>query len=265
MKRFLNKVVWITGASSGIGEATVYEFAKEGAKLVISARREEELQRVKKNTGLPDTDVLVLPIDVEKQAEFPAKVQEVVKHFGTIDVLFNNAGISQRSSVIESEMEVYHKIMDINFFGVVALTKAVLPVMLKQKSGNIAVTSSVSGKLGTPMRSGYCATKHALHGFFDSLRAEVWKENINVTILCPGYIHTNISINAISGDGGKHGKMDQNQAQGISPEDCAKSIVNAIAQNKQEVYIGRKEVLGVYLKRFFPALLSKIMRNQMPK
>ncbi len=265
MKRFLNKVVWITGASSGIGEATVYAFAKEGAKLVLSARREEELQRVKKNTGLPDSDVLVLPIDVEKQKEFPSKVQEVVKHFGTIDVLFNNAGISQRSSVLESDMEVYHKIMDINFFGVVSLTKAVLPIMLQQKSGNIAVTSSVSGKVGTPMRSGYCATKHALHGFFDSLRAEVWKENVNITIVCPGYINTNISINAISGDGGKHGKMDQNQATGISPEDCAESIVNAIASNKQEVYIGRKEVLAIYLKRFFPGLLSKIMRNQMPK
>src|SRR6218665_1729545 len=245
MKRFLNKVVWITGASSGIGEATVYEFAKEGAKLVISARREEELQRVKKNTGLPDTDVLVLPIDVEKQEEFPAKVKEVVAHFGTIDVLFNNAGISQRSSVLDSDMEVYHKIMDINFFGVVALTKAVLPIMLKQKSGSIAITSSVSGKIGTPMRSGYCATKHALHGFFDSLRSEVWKENVNITIVCPGYIHTNISVNAISGDGSKHGKMDQNQAQGISPEACAESIVNAIAKGKEEINIGRKEILAI--------------------
>ncbi|WP_337042978.1 SDR family oxidoreductase [Emticicia sp. 17c] len=265
MKRFLDKVVWITGASSGIGEATVYEFAKQGAKLVISARREEELQRVKKNTQLPDTDVLVLPIDAEKPAEFPAKVSEVLKHFGRIDVLFNNAGISQRSSVAESDMEVYHKIMDINFFGVIALTKAVLPAMLQQKSGHIAVTSSISGKVGTPMRSGYCATKHALHGFFDSLRAEVWKENIGITLVCPGYIHTNISVNAIAGDGSKHGKMDQNQAGGISPEDCAASIVNAIYHQKEEVYIGRKEVLAVYLKRFFPKLLSKIMRNQMPK
>lgn len=265
MKRFLNKVVWITGASSGIGEATAYEFAKEGARLVISARREDELQRVKKNTHLPDADVLVLPIDAEKSDEFPAKVQEVLKYFGSIDVLFNNAGISQRSSVAESDMEVYHKIMDINFFGVVALTKAVLPIMLKQKSGSIAVTSSISGKLGTPMRSGYCATKHALHGFFDSLRAEVWKENIGVTLVCPGYIHTNISINAISADGSKHGKMDQNQATGISPEDCAKSIVKAIYSGKEEVYIGRKEVLGVYLKRFFPGLLSRIIRKQIPK
>lgn len=265
MKRFSNKVVWITGASSGIGEATVYEFAKEGAKLVISARREEELQRVKKNTNLPHADVLVLPLDSEKSEEFPAKVKEVLKHFDTIDVLFNNAGISQRSSVMESDMEVYHKIMDINFFGVVALTKAVLPVMLKQKSGHIAVTSSISGKLGTPMRSGYCATKHALHGFFDSLRSEVWKENVGVTIVCPGYIHTNISINAISGDGSKHGKMDQNQASGISAEDCAASIVNAIYKGKEEIYIGRKEVLGVYLKRFFPSLLSRILRNQAPK
>ncbi|PLK46205.1 SDR family oxidoreductase [Emticicia sp. TH156] len=265
MKRFSNKVVWITGASSGIGEATAYEFAKEGARLVLSARRLDELLRVKQNTGLPYADVLVLPIDVERQDEFPEKVQAVIRHFGRIDVLFNNAGISQRSSVAESSMEVYRKIMDINFFGVVALTKAVLPVMVEQKSGHIAVTSSISGKLGTPMRSGYCATKHALHGFFDSLRAEVWKEKINVTIICPGYIHTDISINAIAGDGGKHGKMDKNQETGISPEACASEIVNAIAKGKEEVYIGRKEVMGVYLKRFFPGILSKIVRNQMPK
>lgn len=265
MKRFSNKIVWITGASAGIGEATAYAFAKEGARLVLSARREEELLRVKENTGLPQADVLVLPIDVERQEEFPEKVQAVLKYFGRIDILFNNAGISQRSTVMETEMEVYHKIMDINFFGVVALTKAVLPYMLEQKNGHIAVTSSISGKLGTPMRSGYCATKHALHGFFDSLRAEVWRESIKVTIICPGYIHTNISINAISGDGGKHGKMDQNQEMGISPEQCATDILNAIYNGTNEVYIGRKEVIGVYLKRLFPGILSRIVRNQMPK
>ena len=265
MKRFENKVVWITGASSGIGEATVYAFAKEGAKLILSARREEELERVKRNTQLPDVDVLVLPLDVEKPKEFAAKVAQIKKHFGSIDVLFNNAGISQRSSVEESDMEVYHKIMDINFFGVVALTKEVLPIMQKQQSGHIAVTSSISGKVGTPMRSGYCATKHALHGFFDSLRAEVWQEHIGITLICPGYIHTNISINAISADGSKHGKMDQNQATGISPEDCAEKIVNAIYHQKEEIYIGRKEVLAIYLKRFFPKLLSRIVRKQMPR
>lgn len=265
MKKFDNKVVWITGASSGIGEATAYQFAKEGAKLVLSARREDELLRVKQNTGLPTNDVFILPIDVEKIDEIPQKAKQVIEHFGKIDVLFNNAGISQRGSVLETDMAVYQKIMNLNFFGVVALTKAVLPFMQQQKSGSIVVTSSISGKLATPMRSGYCASKHALHGFFDALRSEVYQDNISVTLVCPGYIHTNISLNAVAADGSKFGKMDENQANGMSPEECASRIVEAIYKRKDEVYMGGKEVLGVYLKRFFPRLLSKIVRGQMPR
>ena len=180
MKKFENKVVWITGASSGIGEATAYQFAKEGAKLILSARREDELLRVKKQTGLPDNQVLILPIDVEKIDEIPQKTTKAIEYFGKIDVLFNNAGISQRGSVLETNMDVYQKIMNLNFFGVIALTKAVLPFMQQQKSGNIATTSSISGKLATPMRSGYCASKHALHGFFDALRSEIYQDNISV-------------------------------------------------------------------------------------
>jgi short-subunit dehydrogenase len=148
---------------------------------------------------------------------------------------------------------------------VVALTKAVLPVMVKQKSGHIVVTSSLSGKLGSPMRSGYCASKHALHGFFDALRAEVFKDNIKVTMVCPGYIQTQISINAIGADGSQHGQMDTNQANGIPVEVCASKIVKAIKNNKSEIYIGGKEVLGVYLKRFFPRILERIVINQAPK
>jgi short-subunit dehydrogenase len=265
MKRFENKVVWITGASSGIGEATAYAFANEGAKLILSARREEELLRVKKATRLPNADVFILPIDVEKAEEIERKAQQAIQHFGRIDVLFNNAGISQRSSVEETEMAVYQKIMNLNFFGVVALTKAVLPTMRKQKSGHIAVTSSLSGKLATPMRSGYCASKHALHGFFDALRSEVYQDNIGVTLICPGYVRTNISLNAVAADGSKFGKMDENQANGMDTEECASRILDAIYKNKDEVYMGGKEVLGVYLKRFFPKILSKIVRGQMPR
>lgn len=260
------KVVWITGASSGIGEATAYEFAKNSnVKLVLSARRIEELERVKTQTGLPSENVLLLPMDVTEIEDFPNRVNDVLKAFGRIDVLFNNAGISQRGSVADSKFENYRTIMEVNFFGVVALTQAVLPVMMKQNSGNIAVTSSISGKLSTPMRSGYCASKHALHGFFDSLRAEVWKNNIGVTIICPGYIKTDISKNALAADGTKHGKMDENQEKGITAEYCAARIAEAINKNRDEVYIGRKEVLGVYLKRFFPKILSRIVRGQMPK
>ena len=263
---FQNKVVWITGASSGIGEATAYQFAKAGAKLVLSARRVEELERVAKNTQLASTDVLILPLDVEKFDDFAEKVKQVVKYFGKIDVLFNNAGVSQRGGkVADVDFEVYRKLIEIDFLGVVALTKAVLPIMLAQNSGHIAVTSSISGKLGSPMRSGYSAAKHALHGFFDSLRSEYYEQNIAVTIICPGYINTNISMNAINADGSKYGKMDSNQAKGMSVDECATQIAQAIYKKKEEVYMGGKEVMGVYLKRFFPTLLSKIVRKQAPK
>ena len=265
MKKFENKVVWITGASSGIGEATAYQFAKEGATLILSARREDELLRVKQNTGLPSHQVFVLPIDVEKIEKISEKAKQAIEHFGKIDVLFNNAGISQRGSVLDTDISVYQKIFNLNFFGVIALTKAVLPFMKQQKSGQIAVTSSVSGKLATPMRSGYCASKHALHGFFDALRSEIYQDNISVTLICPGYIHTNISYNAVAADGSKFGKMDENQANGMSPEECASRIVEAIYKKRDEVYMGGKEVLGVYLKRFFPRILSKLLRGQMPR
>ena len=265
MKKFENQVVWITGASSGIGEAMAYEFAKNGAKLVLSARREDELLRVKKNMKLPDNQVVILVLDVENTEEFSQKVQQVLKIFGRIDVLINNAGISQRSSVLDTDFSVYRKIFEVNFFGVVALTKAVLPIMIAQKSGKIAVTSSISGKLGSQKRSGYCASKHALHGFFDSLRAEVFAENIQVTIICPGYIKTDISLNAINAEGGKHGKMDENQEKGLSAEVCAEKIISAISTGKEEIYIGGKEVFGVYLKHFFPLVLSKFLRKIQPK
>lgn len=265
MKDLKDKIVWITGASSGIGEATAYKMAKEGAKLVLSARRKEELERVKKACNLPDNDILVLPLDVEDFESFEKHKNTVLAKFGRIDLLFNNAGISQRGGVLESNLEVFQKIININLMGVVALTKVVLPEMIKQKSGHFVVTSSLSGKLGSPMRSGYCASKHALHGFFDALRSEVHKDNIKVTMVCPGYIQTDISINAIGTDGTQHGKMDNNQANGIPVEVCASKIVKAIKADKSEIYIGGKEVLGVYLKRFFPKILEKIVLKQAPK
>ncbi len=260
-----DKVVWITGASSGIGEATALEFAKNGSRLVLSARREFELQRVKTLTGLSDKDVLVLPMDMEAIENFQAATTKVLNHFGQIDILFNNAGISQRGLVIDTDFSVYERLIRLDLLSVIALTKCVLPIMINQKSGQIAVTSSVAGKVATPARSGYAAAKHALHGFFDSLRAEVINYNIGVNIICPGYIKTDISINALAADGNKHGQMDSNQHSGMPVEECAKRIYKALDKNKPEVYIGGKEVLGIYLKRFLPGLLNKIIIKQAPK
>ena len=259
--KFTGKTVWITGASSGIGEALAYEFARRGARLVLSARREDELRRVGGQTNLPAAQILILPLDSENPDAFGAHVQTVLQTFGRIDLLVLNAGVSQRSLVLATDLSVDRRIMEINYFGVVSLAKRVLPVFMAQQSGHFVVTSSVVGYIGTPMRSAYAASKHALHGFFDALRAEHWRDNIHVTLVCPGYIKTAISMNAMDEKGGKFNRMDDNQQRGMTAERCAAKIVRAASKTKEEVYIGGKEILGIYLKRFFPKLLSRAIRN----
>lgn len=260
---FSNAVIWITGASSGIGEAVAVELARnQHVRLVLSARRIDELRRVATLTGLAESNVLVLPMDMNDTDSFPTCVRTIYERFGRIDYVFQNAGITQRSTVADTDFSVYKQLMDVNFFGVVALTKAVLPGMLAQGNGHFVVTSSVAGKLGTKQRSGYCASKHALHGFFDSLRAETHATGLRVTLVCPGYIHTPISTNALNASGHKHGKMDENQEKGMNVGEFAKRLLRAVRQGKEEVYIGGKETYGIYLKRFLPGLLSRIVRNR---
>lgn len=261
MTAFKDKVVWITGASSGIGEALAYQSAKQGAKLILSARRESELQRVKKACQLPENDILVLPLDLEEHDQLQQKTAQALAHFGRIDILINNGGISQRSMIINTDLSVYKRLVDIDYLGTVALSKAVLPVFVKQKSGHFAVVTSLMGKFASPKRSGYCGAKHALHGFFDALRMEHQDDNIKVTILCPGFIHTNISVNALTSDGSTQNKMDTATGSGMSPEQCAIKIISAIENNKMEALIGGKETLAVYIKRFFPKLLHRIVRK----
>ncbi|ADB36273.1 SDR family oxidoreductase [Spirosoma linguale] len=259
---FSEAVVWITGASSGIGEAVALNLAgHKGVKLILSARREEELERVAKQAGLPASDVFILPLDMSRSDSMAPAVEAVQQRFGRIDYVFQNAGITQRSSVADTDFVVYKRIMDVNFFGIVALTKAVLPLMLARGSGHFVVTSSVAGKLATKQRSGYCASKHALHGFFDALRAETFDAGLRVTLVCPGYIHTPISIHALGANGQQHGKMDENQEKGMPAGEFARRLLRAVAQEKEEVYIGGKETYGIYLKRFFPGLLSRILRK----
>lgn len=259
---FYQKTAWITGASSGIGEALALELARQGARLVLSARRADELQRVALATGLAPADVLILPLDVTDEASLPQHAQTVMQRFGRIDVLFLNAGISQRSFVSETDLSVYHRLMQVNFFGVIGLAKAVLPHFLAQQRGQFVVTSSVSGKIGVKQRAGYCASKHALHGFFDSLRAEVADAGVRVTIICPGYIQTPISASALDASGKAYGRLNKAQAEGMPADDCARRILSAVAAGKEEVNIGGKELLGIYLKRFFPSLLTRVLRNR---
>ncbi|KAB7731265.1 SDR family oxidoreductase [Rudanella paleaurantiibacter] len=260
-----NKVVWITGASSGIGEALALELARRGARLVLSARREDELRRVANATNLPPTHVLVLPLDMTDLSGMAGHVQTVLDHFGQIDYVFQNAGITQRGSVAETQLPVYRQLMELNYFGVVALTQAVLPHMLRRGQGHFVVTSSVAGKIGTKQRSGYCASKHALHGFFDALRAEIAEAGLRVTTICPGYIRTPISLHALDAQGQKHARMDANQDKGMDPAECARQICQAVARGRDEVYVGGIETLGIYLARFWPALVRRIVRNRAPE
>ena len=245
----------------GLLRVLAHAFAQAGARLILSARRTVELEQVKDELPLAAEDVMVLPLDLEQPDNFKELVTAVQDRFGKIDLVVHNGGISQRALVQDTLLTVDQKLMAVNYFGAVAITKAVLPGMLHQKSGHLVVISSLVGKFGTPKRSAYAASKHALHGFFDSLRAEVWRQNIKVTIICPGYVKTNISYNALNATGGKHNRLDKNQELGMDPERCAYLILKAVAAGKQEVYIGGKEKLGVYLKRLVPGLFSRIIRS----
>lgn len=255
---FKNKTVWITGASSGIGEALTIAFANAGANVVLSGRRVDALKTVAAKCH-SNVQTWIEPLDVTDLEAMPALAQSVIQKTGGVDILINNAGISQRSRVIDTDMEVLDRLMQINFYGAAALTKAVLPQMLERGSGHFVVMSSLAGKFGTPLRSGYCASKHALHGFFDALRAETVNQGIQVTTFCPGYIKTQISFNAVMGDGAKQNKMDKGQANGMLPEVFAQKALRAIYKGKKEVIVGGKETLGIYFKRFFPNLFFKFI------
>lgn len=265
MEKLAGQTVWITGASGGIGESLAKACAREGAKLILSARRVEELNRVARETGLPESDLMVLPMDMENYGNFPEMVDMVMGKFGRIDYLFNNAGVSSRALAMDTPVSLDKKMMDINYLGHIALTKAVLPHMAREKKGHIVVTSSVVGKFGTPMRSAYSAPKHALHGFFDTLREELWDYNIRVTILTPGYIRTNVSVNALTPDGGRFNKMSKFQASGMDPDVFADKALRAVLKGKKEAAFGGKELLGIYLHKFFPRLLYRNLRSMQAK
>jgi short-subunit dehydrogenase len=255
---FQGRRAWITGASSGIGEALARAFHDAGAKLVLSARREDELNRVQTACG-GEPNTRILPMDVTNAAELPEKTRLALSMFDGIDILVLNAGITQRSRTRETGESVYRRLMEVNFFAPEAMARAVLPSMLAQKSGHITVISSVAGKFGVPMRSGYSASKFALHGFFEALRAEEERNGVHVTMVCPGYIRTDISLSALRGDGRKHAKMDSQLAHGMPADECAQQILRGIARRKKEIVVAApREKALVYLKRFFPDILARV-------
>lgn len=262
MEAYTDTVIWITGASSGIGEALAYALSEANARLILSARREETLEAVRLQCARPE-QIRVLPMDLEDHSGMADLVERAWACFGTIDILVNNAGISQRSLIADTEFSVYKRLMDVNYLGTVALSKAVLPRFISQQAGHFVTVTSLMGRFGSPYRSGYCGAKHALHGFFDVLRMEHEKDGIDVTLICPGFVQTDVARNALIADGSRQEKNDSATAQGLPADVFARKMIRAMQRKKYEAYIGGREVQGIYLKRFFPKLLHRVvMRSQ---
>ncbi len=263
---FTNKVAWITGASSGIGEALAYELSAAGAKLILSSRRMDELERVKQACSNP-AQVQVLQLDLTDAASLEGKVTAAIACFGHIDIMVHNGGVSQRSLVIDTGMDVHRGLMDLNYFSYVQLTQALLPHFIERKAGHFVVTSSVMGKIGTPKRAAYAAAKHALHGFFDCLRAEVASDNIKVTILAPGYIRTNISYFGAPNNTQNPANPSKNISGGLPADRAAKQILKAIKKGSFEPYIGRfgGEQIALWVTRLAPGVFTRIAPKLTPK
>ena len=263
MGYFNNKTIWITGASSGIGRSLTLQLAKLGAKLVITARRKEELENVKLECG--NADVHIYPFDLsdlDKIDQFSHSVQEEV---GDIDILINNAGISAWSSINDTKFKVYQDVMNLDFFSVVKLTKSVLPKMINRKEGQIVTNTSLLGKFAIKKRSVYASAKHALHGFNDALRAEVFEHNIKVNIVAPGFVDTEVGMKALTEDGTPYGANDRgHESQGMDVNKAAEMIIEAIEKNKRETYIVPKfgfPRIALMISRFLPGLAAVMARK----
>jgi short-subunit dehydrogenase len=255
---FSDRVVWITGASSGIGEALVYAFVSGGSRVIASSNDPEGLDRViKKCEGLKGNAVAV-PFDLSETSVIEQLAADVINKEGRVDMLLNIGGVSQRSLITETPLWLDRKIMEINYFGTIALTKAVLPYMIRKGKGHIVATSSITGRFGFPFRSAYSASKQALHGFFETLMIEHKSDNIRVSVLIPGRVKTSISLHALTASGKEHGKMDEGQAGGITPERAAAQIIRGLRRNKREIPVGSSELLMLKIRKYMPRLFFRL-------
>ena len=261
VKSIKDQVVWITGASSGLGKALAEEFAQQGAQLILTARRFDELEKVRKALVNSEKHVSITA-DITDESQVRHAYEEVLKQKGRIDWLINNAGLSQRALVSETTMQTERAIMEVDYFSQVFLTKLVLPTFLAQKSGRIVFVSSVAGLLGVQYRATYSAAKGALHLWANSLRAEVANDGVGVSVIFPGFVKTNVSINALNGDGQAQGFDNDVTANGLEPHEFAQASVKALLNGQEYIVIGgRKEVLGTWVSRLSPALLYKMIRK----
>jgi len=254
---YSGKWIWISGASSGIGEALAKNLANKGGKVIISARNTLKLEAIQKeNPG----SFFVIPMDVASDSERKLALEKVKELTNSLDIIIHSAGISQRSSASKTELSVLKALFEVNFFGLVELNRMVLPLL---KSGSqIVVINSLVGKFATPFRTAYSASKHALDGYFEGLAYELAENEIDICMVYPGYIKTDISLNALTAKGSKYGKMDETQAKGMSAERCAEVIVNGLIKKKKEIIVGGTEIAGLYLKRFFPGLLKRVIAKR---
>lgn len=264
MQNFKNQIVWITGASSGIGESLAGEFAREGATVIISSHEAEELARVKEDLRSVSGDVHMVVFNLGDPEAVQAAARQVLQKFGRVDVLMNNGGISQRSLVSETPVELDRRIMEIDYFSGLILAKEVLPGMIERGSGYFGITSTITGKFGFPMRSAYSAAKHALFGFYESLLAENHRHGIRVTMFSPGRVRTNISLHAVDKEGKERGIMDPGQANGISPEKCARKMVRSMKKGRRDVLIGGSELVMVYIYKYARGLYYRLARTMDP-
>jgi short-subunit dehydrogenase len=262
MANIKDKVIWITGASSGIGEAIAKQAAEKSTLLILSSRNSEALEKVKSSfSEAVQANTRILPLDLSQPESLNTKASEALALFGRIDILVHSGGVSQRSMALATKIEVDRRIMEVDYFSTIILTKAVLPSMIENGFGHIVPISSLTGKIGSPYRSAYAAAKHALHGFYDSLRAEVYDKNILVTLVTPGFVNTNASKNALTEDGQPLNKTDGTIANGMTAQRCARKIIRGVEKEKNELIMGGKEINVVYIMRFFPALFAKIIRK----
>lgn len=257
---YKDKVVLITGGSSGIGKELAIQLAAQQAKLILVSRREDALKAVQNACSQHTASCEIIPFDLSQTDKIPQLATQALGIHNKIDVLINNAGVSQRSLTVDTDSSVDHTIMNLDYFATITLTKALLPHFLKHKNGHIVVISSVSGLMGFPMRSAYAAAKHALHGFFETLQTE--ENDIATTIACPGRINTPISMSALTGDGAPHQKMDKGQMNGIPVSVCAKKILYATQKKKKRIIIAKEERILLFLKQFVPPLFFKIAHKK---
>ncbi len=258
-----NKVVVITGASSGIGRALAKEFAAKGARLSLGARRTELLEQLQQE--LPETEMLIVKTDVSNEEDCRTLIDETVNRFGQIDILINNAGISMRALFEEVDTKVIRQLMDVNFYGTVYCSKFALPYLLKTK-GSLVGVISIAGYVGLPGRTGYSASKFAIRGFLDTVRIENLKKGLHVLVAAPGFTASEVRKVALTNDGSQQGETPRDESKMMSSEECAKHIVRAIEKRKRELILTFTEgKLTVFLGKFFPALLDKLTYSHMAK